>query len=96
MRTSVTPAADDTAATILRSIGGADAVTLAGGYAVVGTVTERGVAPGRVMFEPARIVEERRNEQGRCTLFVGRYKDGSGIRFTWNPARGHRYERLAA
>lgn len=82
---------DDTAMGVLRKVKGWDvvAVTLACGHLVNRDST-------REMFEPARITEEKRNEQDRCTRLVGTYKDGSSLVFTWNPQRGHRYEHRAA
>ena len=82
---------DDTAMTVLRSISGASAITLEGGYAVfVGPAAlERNGE--RVLFEPARMSQVKRNESGRCTHTVATYKDGSSLTFTWNPARGPRY-----
>jgi hypothetical protein len=61
------------------------AVTLYGGYAV----DYRGQ---RTLFEPARIEEEKRNENGRCTLLRARYADGSGLLFRWSFDKGARYD----
>jgi hypothetical protein len=46
------------------------AVTLAGGYAVRPDGS-------RYLFEPCRVREMKRNDQGRCTKLVGTYYDGS-------------------
>lgn len=91
---STTPG--DAAAAILQSISGASAVTLEGGYAVFagpGTLQRQGQ---RVLFEPARMTDVRRDQSGRCTHAVAKYRDGSSLTFTWNASRGHRYVRKAA
>lgn len=87
---------DDTALTILRTVQGASAVTLEGGYAVFAGPAIPDMPTGRTLFEPARMDDVRRNEKGRCTHAIARYRDGSSLTFTWNQARGHRYVHTAA
>jgi hypothetical protein len=60
------------------------AVTLAGGYAVRPDGS-------RYLFEPCRVREMKRNDQGRCTKLVGTYYDGSTITFTYSENRGAKY-----
>lgn len=62
------------------------AVTLQYGYMIARNGS-------RIIFPctTPRVISERRNANGRCTLQRVEYADGSLIRFTWNDARGYCY-----
>ena len=64
------------AAHVVRCCAGADAYTLEYGYAVHQREGKQ------IRFPTARVVEEKRNETGRCISFLGEYTDGSRIRMT--------------
>ncbi len=70
------------AAEVVHRCEGAYAYTLECGYALHSS------APMRTCFPPARNVLERRNDKGRCSLYIGIYADGSRVRFTHNSASG--------
>lgn len=61
----------------------ANTFTLLCGYAI------SGVSPGgRVLFEPGRLLKERRNDKGRCAYALFSYHDGSRLEFKWSEVRG--------
>lgn len=63
------------AAHVVRCCAGADAYTLQYGYAMLQQEGKR------ILFPPVtRVVEEKRNDSGRCVSFLGEYADGSRIR----------------
>jgi hypothetical protein len=70
-----------TAKKIIALVADASAVTLTGGYAMYRNTP-------RKLFEPARIVGERRNASGRVTFLEAHYKDASVIEFRYNAQRG--------
>lgn len=61
------------------------AVTLEYGYAVRYDGT-------RVMLEPAKVMDEKRNSAGRCTRLVVQYSDQSKLEFTWSEKRIPEYK----
>jgi len=68
---------------VMRCCAGASAYTLKSGYAFVTRPSAH-----RILFPPARTLEERRNASGRCTRFVGEYPDRSRICFTYSSNGG--------
>lgn len=73
-----------TAQTILDLIQGAVAVSLEYGSAILADGSS-------ATFEPAVTLMVFRNQQGRCTKYHGRYKDGSQLHFTWHESSGADY-----
>ena len=72
------------AAEVVTRCRGASAFTLVYGYAVHGAEHSH-----TVRFPTLKkVLEERRNANGRCTLLLGQYEDGSRIRFTYSENRG--------
>lgn len=77
----------NTAQSIIEQTKGAAAVTYYGGYAQFSNKP-------RITFEPAHIEQERRNQAGRCTYLLVRYKDGSAIEFKWSEQHGAKIKAL--
>jgi hypothetical protein len=55
---------------------GAAATTFEGGYSVQ-------YNGARVFFPTGKLLKERRNDKGRCTLALYEYEDGSRLEFTY-------------
>lgn len=75
----------NTAQSIIQSLsaGRYAAVTFRYGYATPYPDTD-----SRLLFEPGREIEYKRNTGGRCTRAVFQYADGSKILFKWSEFRG--------